>query len=305
MSAPAVAAYTRPDVEPPDLRRSALPRRRRIADLSATGLIVGAVALAVIPLGLVCYQVIKAGGGVFNLDFLTSDIPNSYRRRGGGMAPAVVGTLLITGAAALIAIPLGVLGAIYLNEYGKQRPLARFIRTMADVMTGVPSIVMGLFIYVTWVMAFKERSGFAAALALACLMLPIVIRSSEEILRLVPDELRAASLALGARRWRTTLTVVLPAAISGITSGALLAVARAAGETAPLIVTAGITFSTNPNLFEGENTALPAQIFRNASQPFAAAQDRAWGAALTLVVIVLAFTVIARAISARFAIKGH
>jgi phosphate transport system permease protein len=162
---------------------------------------------------------------------------------------------------------------------------------------------MGLFIYVSWVTLFEEQTGFAGALALACLMLPVVIRSSEEILRLVPDELRAASLALGARQWRTTLTVVLPAAISGITSGSLLAIARAAGETAPLVVTAGITFSANPNLFEGENTALPAQIFRNASQPFAAAQERAWGAALTLVVIVLAFTVIARAISTRFATK--
>jgi phosphate transport system permease protein len=290
---------------PPDLRRSALPLRRRIADRIATVLIVTVVFLAVIPLALVCYQVLKAGLGVMSLDFLTSDIPNSYRRSGGGMLPAIVGTLVITGAAAAMAIPLGVLGAVYLNEYGKQKPLARFIRTMADVMTGVPSIVMGLFIYVTWVVTFKERSGFAAALALACLMLPVVIRSSEEILRLVPDELRAASLALGARQWRTTVSVVLPAAISGITSGALLAVARAAGETAPLIVTAGITFAVNPNLFEGENTALPAQIFRNASQPFAAAQGRAWGAALTLVVIVLAFTMIARAISARFAIKEH
>jgi phosphate transport system permease protein len=136
-------------------------------------------------------------------------------------------------------------------------------------------------------------------------MLPVVIRSTEEILRLVPDELRAASLALGARQWRATLTVVLPAAISGITSGALLAIARAAGETAPLIVTAGITYAVNPNLFDGENTALPAQIYRNATQPFAAAQERAWGAALTLVVIVLLFTVISRAISARFAIKEH
>jgi len=222
-----------------------------------------------------------------------------------GMQPAIIGTIVITGLASLLAIPVGVLGAIYLNEYGKTKPLARFIRTMADVMTGVPSIVMGLFIYVVWVLTFEERSGFAGALALACLMLPVVIRSTEEILRLVPDELRAASLALGARRWRTTLTVVLPAAISGITSGALLAIARAAGETAPLIVTAGVTYAVNPNLFDGENTALPAQIYRNATQPFEAAQERAWGAALTLVVIVLLFTIIARAISARFAIKEH
>jgi phosphate transport system permease protein len=288
---------------PLDLRRSALPLRRRITDHLATVVVTLVVLLAVVPLGLVCYQVIKAGGSVIDWQFLTSDIPGSYRRVGGGMWPAIVGTLLITGAAALIAVPLGVLGAIYLNEYGKQRPLARFIRVMSDVMTGVPSIVMGLFIFVAWVLTFKERSGLAAALALACLMLPVVIRSSEEILRLVPDELRAASLALGARRWRTTLTVVLPAAISGITSGSLLAIARAAGETAPIVVTAGLTLQANWNLFEGENTTLTAQIFRNATQPFAPAQERAWGAALTLVAIVLSFTVLARFISNRFAIK--
>jgi phosphate transport system permease protein len=288
-----------------NLSKSALPLRRRLTDRLATVLIVGAVLLACVPLGLVTYQVVKAGAGIMSWEFLTEDTPASARRTGGGMAPAIVGTLLITGMAALMAIPLGVLGAIYLNEYGKTSPLAKFIRTMADVMTGVPSIVMGLFIYVVWVLTFEERTGFAAALALACLMLPVVIRSTEEILRLVPDELRAGSLALGARRWRTTVTVVLPAAISGITSGALLAIARAAGETAPLIVTAGVVYTVNTNLFEGENTALPAQIFSNATQPFAAAQERAWGAALTLVVIVLLFTIIARAISARFAIKEH
>jgi phosphate transport system permease protein len=288
-----------------NLKRSALPLQRRLTDQVARVLIFGAVLLAIIPLGLVTYQVVKAGGGILSWDFLTLDTPASPRRTGGGMAPAIVGTLVITGMAALLAIPLGVLGAVYLNEYGKTSTLAKFIRTMADVMTGVPSIVMGLFIYVTWVLTFEERSGFAAALALACLMLPVVIRSTEEILRLVPDELRAGSLALGARQWRTILTVVLPAAISGITSGALLAIALAAGETAPLIVTAGVVYTVNPNLFEGENTALPAQIFSNATQPFAAAQERAWGAALTLVIIVLLFTIIARIISARFAIKEH
>jgi phosphate transport system permease protein len=288
---------------PITLRRSALPARRRLADRLVTGLIILAVAVAVVPLGFVVYYVIDKGAGLISWDFLTDDIPNSQRRAGGGMGPAIIGTLLITGAAALMSIPLGVLGAIYLNEYGKQKPLARIIRTMSDVMTGVPSIVMGLFIYVVWVLTFDEQTGFAAALALACLMLPVILRSSEEILRLVPDELRQASLALGARRWRTTLTVVLPAAISGITSGALLAIARAAGETAPLVVTAGVVYSTNWNLFEGSNTALPAQIFRNASAPFQNAVDRAWGAALTLMVIVLLATLIARIIASRFAIK--
>jgi phosphate transport system permease protein len=287
----------------PDLRSSAMSPARRIRNRVAMLAITFALVLAVVPLALVVWQVIARGADVMSWQFLTQDIPNSYRRHGPGMGPAIVGTLVITGMAALLAIPLGVFGAIYLNEYGKQKPLARTIRTMADVMTGVPSIVMGLFIYTSFVVLLNAQTGFAGALALACLMLPIVIRSSEEMLRLVPDELRQASLALGARQWRTILTVVLPAALSGITSGALLAVARAAGETAPLVATIGITFAVNRNLFEGQNTALPAQIFRNASQPFVGAQGRAWGAALTLVVIVLVFTILARVIVSRFAIK--
>jgi phosphate transport system permease protein len=286
-----------------DLRRSALSPRRRLKNRLAMLAITFALLLAVVPLALVVWQVVSRGADVMSWQFLTQDIPNSYRRHGPGMGPAIVGTLLITGMASLLAVPLGVFGAIYLNEYGKQKPLARTIRTMADVMTGVPSIVMGLFIYTGFVVLFHAQTGFAGALALACLMLPIVIRSSEEMLRLVPDELRQASLALGARQWRTILTVVLPAAISGITSGALLAVARAAGETAPLVATVGIAFAVNRNLFEGQNTALPAQIFRNASQPFVGAQGRAWGAALALVVIVLVFTILARVIVSRFAIK--
>lgn len=287
----------------PDLTRAALSGRRRLRNHLATAAIWFAVLLAVVPLALVTYTVVAKGAGVMSLEFLTGDIPNSYRRVGPGMGPAIVGTLLITGAAALMAIPLGVFGAIYLNEYGRRRPLARTIRLMADVMTGVPSIVMGLFVYLAWVLLVGEQTGFAGALALACLMLPVVIRSSEEMLRLVPDELRQASMALGAPKWRTTLTVVLPAAISGITSGSLLAVARAAGETAPIIIVTGIVFSPNWNLFDGSNTALPAQIFRNASQPFPGAQERAWGAALTLIVIVLGFTIIARYVANRFAIK--
>ena len=287
----------------PDLSRAALSLRRRVTNWLAMAAITMALVLAATPLLLVTWTVISHGLKVMSWQFLTEDIPNSYRRHGPGMAPAIVGTFLITGMAALMAVPLGVFGAIYLNEYGKQKPLARLIRTMADVMTGVPSIVVGLFIYVSFVVVVGAKTAFAGSLALACLMLPIVIRSSEEILRLVPDELRQASLALGARQWRTILTVVLPAALSGIASGALLAIARAAGETAPIIATVGLTFAVNPNPFDGQNTALPAQIFRNASQPFANAQARAWGAALTLVAVVLIFTILARIVVSRFAIK--
>lgn len=293
-------------VVPVDLRSlsgGSISLRRRLVNGAATAGMALALLVALVPLCMVIWFLISKGASVISGEFLTGEIPRQYRKEGGGMGPAIVGTLVITGMAALLAIPLGVLGAIYLNEYGKQRRLARLIRTMADVMTGVPSIVMGLFIYVVWVLQTKQQSAFAGALALACLMLPIVIRTSEETLRLVPDELRQASLGLGAARWRTTLTVVLPTALSGITSGAMLAVARAAGETAPLIATIGLTFRANWRL-DGQNTALAAQIFRNATQPFEGAQDRAWGAALTLVVLVFVLTFLARAVASRFTVRA-
>ena len=209
---------------PDSLKRVSLSRRRRIADGVAKAAIWASLLVAVVPLGLVTYFVIAKGAQVMSWEFLTERIARQATTVG-GIGPAIVGTVLTTGVAALLAIPLGVLGAIYLNEYGKQSPLARTIRTMADVMTGVPSIVMGLFIYISFVLVTGEQNGLAGALALACLMLPVVIRTSEEMLRLVPDELRQASLALGARKWRTIVSVVLPAAVSGITSGALLAIA--------------------------------------------------------------------------------
>ena len=196
-------------------------------------------------------------------------------------------------------MPLGVLGAIYINEYGGKGILARVIRFMADVMTGVPSIVMGLFIYTIWTLHFGY-SGLGGALALACLMLPVVIRSTEEMLKLVPDALRDGSYALGATKARVTVTVVLPAAVGGIVSGCLLAVARAAGETAPLLFTILTVTSVNKNVFSGANTSLATQIFSNASQIYPGAQARGWGAALTLVVIAFVFMIIARLVTARF-----
>ena len=216
------------------------------------------------------------------------------------MGPAIVGTLLITLAAAVMAVPLGVLGAIYLHEYGGRGRVARVVRFMADVMTGVPSIVMGLFVYTIWTVSMG-LSGFGGALALGCLMLPIIIRTTEEMLRLVPDELRQASYALGNRKWRTIVTVVLPAAFGGITSGVMLAIARAAGETAPLVFTIGAARNLNLNIFDGPTTALSVQIFGNAQTPFEAAQARAWGAALTLVAIVFILTILARVVAARVA----
>ena len=256
--------------------------------------------VAAVPLVLIVYYVVREGVGVVDLDFLTKPIPILSRSQGPGMSAAIVGTLLITAGATLMAVPLGILAAVYLNEYGQRGRLATVIRTMSDVMTGVPSIVMGLFIFTIWVLRYGF-SGFAGSLALAALMLPIVIRSTEEILRLVPDGLREASLALGASRSKTILSVVLPAAIPGITSGALLAVARAAGETAPLLFTIGAARSPNIHLLNGVNTALSAQIFINAQKPFVGAQERAWGAALTLLAIVLVLMILARVVTRRFA----
>lgn len=274
-------------------------RGRRVRNVASTVLVYLSVLVAIVPLGFVLAYVVAKGSAVFGIEFLTADIPVSSRRAGPGMGPAIVGTLLITGAATAMSVPLGILAAVYLTEYGRKDRLASFIRFLSDVMAGVPSIVMGLFIYTVWVLRFGP-SGFAGSLALACLMLPIVIRSTETVLRLVPRDLREASTALGARTSRTILTVVIPAALPGIVSGCLLAVARAAGETAPLLFTIGTVRAVNPNLLDGTNTALSAQIFRNAQFPFEGPQDRAWGAALTLILLVLILTLIARTISGRF-----
>jgi phosphate transport system permease protein len=277
-------------------------RARKVRNGLATFWMGGAFVIALIPLAVVIFYVVSKGLSVMSVDWFTEDLPAVTTRPGGGMGPAIVGTLLITFAAAVMAVPLGILGAIYLHEYGGEGRLASVIRTMADVMTGVPSIVMGLFIYTTWTVAFGLE-GFGGSLALACLMLPIVIRSTEEMLRLVPDELRQGSYALGNRKWRTIFTVVLPSAFGGIVSGVMLAVARAAGETAPLIFVIGAARKLNTDLFDGPMNALSVQIFQNAQTSFPAAQDRAWGAALTLIGIVFVLTIIARVISARVAKK--
>jgi phosphate transport system permease protein len=295
------ATVTSPPARPvvPDLRRRRSGRTFRNG--LATALMALAFVLVLVPLGFVLVTVIRKGMQVMSWSFLTSDIPPP-RRSGPGMGPAVVGTLVITATAAAMAIPLGVLGAVYLHEYGKKGRLASVLRFLADVMTGVPSIIMGLFIFSIWVVRFGVNgvNGFAGALALGCLMLPIIIRSTEEMLKLVPDQQREASVALGASRARTTLTVVLPAASPGILSGVLLAIARAAGETAPLLFTIGAATSANWNPFSGPNTALSTQIFSNASQPFPAAQERAWGAALTLIGLTFILLLVSRLVASRF-----
>jgi phosphate transport system permease protein len=279
---------------------------RRNKNNLVTGLLYLAFVIILIPLGLVIFEVIAKGAKAISWQFLTNSTvpPNVMPLGQGGMGAAVVGTLEITGFAALIAIPLGILGAVYINEYGGggRSWLAGLISFMSSVMVGVPSIVMGLFIFTVWVIphGLTGLSGFAGSLALACLMLPLVIRSTYEMLRLVPDHLREASYALGATKARVTLTVVLPSALSGIVSGSLLAIARAAGETAPLLFTIGAVESTNSNLFSGATTALPAQIFTNALSPYTGAEERAWGCALTLIAIAFILLFVSRIITARF-----
>ena len=274
---------------------------RRTKDRAATTLMWTAFVVTVVPLGFVLYTVIQKGASAISPNFLTKEPipPNVLPVTVGGMAPAIVGTIIITALAAVMAIPLGVLGAVYLSEYGGNRWLARVIAFMSDVMTGVPSIVMGLFIYSIWVLRFGY-SGLAGSFALGALMLPIVIRSSYEMLRLVPDPLREASYALGATKARVTLTVALPAALGGIVSGSLLAVARAAGETAPVLFVIFTAYNTNWNVFHGTNTTLATQIFADAQQVFPGSQARAWGAALTLIAITFILMIAARIVTARF-----
>jgi len=283
----------------PDLREA--KGWRRTKNRIMTILMVVSFILVIIPLGFVLFTVIAKGASIISWSFLTGGpIASTVAPAGvGGMGPAVLGTIEITALATVMAVPLGILGAIYLNEYGGKNWLAALIGFFSDVMTGVPSIVMGLFIFTIWVLHFG-LSGLAGAFALGCLMLPIVIRSSYEMLRLVPNALREGSYALGATKARVTVTVVLPAAIGGIVSGALLAVARAAGETAPLLFCIGAAASANKNVFSGANTALPSQIFANANQPYVGAQDRGWGAALTLIALCFILMIAARLVTARF-----
>ena len=287
----------------PDLRE---PKGwRRASNRIATSLMVLAFVLVIIPLGFVLVTVIAKGASAINWSFLTSQIPSEVAPPGvGGIGPAIAGTIVIVALASALAVPLGILGAIYLNEYGGTGWLAKLIGFFSDVMTGVPSIIMGLFIFSIWVLHFGF-SGLAGAFALGCLMLPIVIRSTYEMLRLVPDSLREGSYALGATKARVTVTVVLPAAIGGIVSGALLAIARAAGETAPLLFTILTVTTVNWNVFSGPNTSLPSLIFANANTPYAGAQSRGWGAALTLIALAFILMIVSRFITARFARFQH
>jgi phosphate transport system permease protein len=276
--------------------------RRAFVSTVMTGLMGLSVVAVLVPLGAVLYTVISKGIGIVGWDFFTKDVPITPRTIGPGMGPAIFGTVMITAIASVMAVPVGILGAVYLNEYSAGGRFGKVVRFLSTVMTGVPSVVMGLFVYITYTQRYKFNA-FGGSLALAFLMLPIVIRSTEEMLKLVPNNLREASAALGCRKSRTILGVVLPAALPGVVSGSLLAIARAAGETAPILFVVGITNGLTTDPFHGGNTALSAQIFANATSPFVGAQQRAWGAALTLLTLAFAVTLIARIVTARFALK--
>jgi phosphate transport system permease protein len=286
----------------------AVEGRRHAKDRLATTAVYAAFLIAATPLIAVLGTVLVKGIGVINAEFLTHSMRNvSPNSEGGGLSHAIVGTLQQIGIAALIGVPLGVLTAIYLVEYApesRSRILGRLISFFVDVMTGVPSVIVGLFVYTAFILTLGlPRSGFAASIALAILMLPVVVRSTEEMLRIVPRELREASLALGIPRWRTVLRVVLPTALAGIITGAMLAIARVAGETAPLLLTTFLSQSFNYNPFKGPQASLPTFIWDQFTSGTQTSQNRAWGGALVLIVLVMLLYALAKILSRFTGIK--
>jgi phosphate transport system permease protein len=276
------------------------PARRR-KDRAMRWLLAAATGLALVPLVLIIWYLVKKGIGSWSGSFFTSDPNGNFLGDPGGVKSAILGTLEMVGLATLIAVPVGIGVALYLTEYGRSGWFASAVRYFIDVMTGVPSVVFGLFIYITLVVSGIGGSGFAGwkgSVALALLMLPVVTRSAEVVLLLVPDSLREAALALGAPRWRVVLRIVLPTALPGLVTGSLLAIARGAGETAPLLFTATLVNGTSFDLGQRMNS-LPAQIFADVGQAQDRLVGRAWGAALTLVLMILVLTLFARLVSRR------
>lgn len=272
---------------------------RHRTDRVMSAVLLATFVIAVLPLVAIIAVTLDKGLSAMSLEFLTETQPLSFRQAGGGFLHGLVGTAMMTGIAILVSVPLGIASAVFLTEYGASR-LAWPVRFFTDVMTGVPSIFVGLFVYA--ILVREAGLGFGTVpggVAISILMLPIVVRSAEEILKLVPDDLRNASIAMGARRWQTTLFVVLPAAAPGLVTGVMLAVARGAGETAPLILTAFGTPYLVTALIGEPQTALPLLVFEGARLPFEAAQARAWAGALELVVFVLLLTVLARYVGGR------
>jgi len=274
------------------LTGSRVGRRRRIVDRSMRTLAFGAALLCAVPLIAVLYFVTANGLSAFSLDLITK--PPRALGIGGGAANAVVGTAQMVALAAVIAVPIGVMAAVYVGEFAERRS-ARLIRFCADVLVGVPSILIGIFVFTFLVLPFKQFNGFAGAVALAVIMIPVVMRTTEESLNLVPNALREASLALGVPVWRTVLSVVLRTGLPGILTGSMLAFARAMGETAPLLFTALGSRLVNVGDFGRPMDALPLFIYVNARQPVDALNQQAWGAAFLLLLVVLIINVAVRA----------
>lgn len=286
----------------PSLLAGGLSRRRRATNVAMTVLIAAAFALAMIPLFSLIFEVAKRGIPGLSLEFFTEDARGVVG--GGGAAHAIMGTLVITGVATLISVPIGIMAAIYLNEYGTGR-LRRALTFFVDVMTGIPSIVAGLFAYALFALFLGPgiRLGVMGSVALTLLMIPIVIRSAEEVLKLVPNHLREAAYALGTPKWKTIVKVVLPTAFAGLVTGVMIAIARIVGETAPLLVTTGVIDSMNTDPFNGRMQNLAVYAYNEYRSPGVmkqASYDRAWAAALTLIAIIMLLNIAARFVYRRY-----
>lgn len=276
---------------PRSLVRSRHEARRSIVDRFFRGLCFVAAVVGVVPLFAIIGYVVLNGAAALSLDLLTK--PPRALGTGGGAVAAILGSLQLVGLATIIAVPVGVGAAVYVAEFGGRRS-ATIVRFAADVLVGIPSILMGIFVFTFLVLPFRHFNAFAGSVALAFLMIPVVMRTTEEIIRLVPDSLREASLALGVPRWRTVLSIVLRTGLGGILTGIMLAVARAAGETAPLLFTALGSRLVNVGSFEKPMDALPIFVFINARQPISALNEQAWGAALLLLLFVLTINILVR-----------
>ena len=282
--------------------------RRQALDRLMLAVVTSCFLIVVFPLVSLVWTVVERGSNRFDTTFFTETM-RGVVGEGGGAYHAIIGTLIVTGLATLMSVPFGLFTAIYLAEYGHGTKLAKAIQSMVDVMTGIPSIVAGLFAYALFELFFGAgtRSGMAGAVALTVLMTPVVVRAAEEMLRLVPDELREAAYALGVPKWKVIVKIVLPTAIAGLITGVVLAIARVIGETAPLLVTVGLAQGVNWNPFDGRMTTLPVFTYYQYVQPGLppeAGQDRSWAAALTLVLIVMVLFSIARILSTALKPKG-
>jgi phosphate transport system permease protein len=273
------------------LTRTAADRRRSLVDRFFRTLALAAAIACVIPLAAIVVFVTLKGIGAISLDLLTK--PPRALGTGGGAAAAILGSIQLVGLATLIAVPVGILAGVYVNEFGGRRS-ARLIRFAADVLTGVPSIIVGIFVFTILVLPFHQYNAFAGAVSLAVIMIPVIMRTTEEILKIVPGTLREASLALGVPVWRTVASVVVPTGLAGILTGVMLAVARAMGETAPLLFTTLGSRLINVGDWSRPMDAMPLFIYANARQPYQTLNDQAWGVAFLLLLFVLTINVLVR-----------